>query len=63
MIGHAYLRHYVMSKQVTSSTWTDTPTLDIWIRQKNPMKGMSVVIETCYIPSGSDQRRSHMGPS
>lgn len=41
--------HYVSSKQITCSTWTQHPSRDIWVRH--------------WLPSGSDHIKSHIEPS
>jgi hypothetical protein len=70
--GSSYLCNNVSSKQVPSSTRTETPPIDFWEkaefqwredlieRKKKKKKKKSGVL---HLPSGSDQSKSHIAPS
>lgn len=64
LVGWVKLLHHVTAEQVSSTTGTDTPALGICMYRNIIQDGGKEEPDWPGIwPSGSDQRRSHIGPS
>lgn len=70
VVSGVELGHDVTAEQISSTSRTNAPAGGVWVRQgirsyneMLMMKNISAVFQKSELPSGSDHKRSHMGPS